>query len=335
MCVKSTTLFKQVRSQLSTNNGAEVSKQSREYAQIVTNQHDKVFGEINNEANNTFKGVVFMLAAMLLFAVMDGVNKHLSATYSFVQILWIRYLLLVAIAFVIAWRKGLVFTFSSGRLGLQIVRGIVLVAEKASFIIAFMYLPLADVHAIAAVSPLIVTVLSVPFLGERVGFYRIFAVMTGFVGVLLIVRPGSGIMTNVAFIPLIAALLFAVYQMLTRAVSRRDSPETSLLYTGIVGAVMLSGLGPFYWKPPVQMDWALLLLVAVLGAAAHFCLIKALKIAAASAIQPFSYSLFLWAIVVGFIGFGEFPSTWTLVGAAIVIASNIYVVQRIEISANS
>ena len=110
--------------------------------------------------------------------------------------------------------------------------------------------------------------------------------------------------------------------MLTRAVSRRDSPETSLLYTGIVGAVMLSALGPFYWKPPVQMDWALLLLVAVLGAAAHFCLIKALKIAAASAIQPFSYSLFLWAIVVGFIGFGEFPSTWTLVGAAIVIASN-------------
>ena len=123
--------------------------------------------------------------------------------------------------------------------------------------------------------------------------------------------------------------------MLTRAVSRFDSVQTTLLYTGLVGAGVLTVLGPFFWTPPTGNDWFLLLLVAVLGAAAHFALIYALIFAPASAVQPFVYSLFLWAIVVGFVGFGDFPDTWTIVGGAVIVASNNFVLHRTRVNARS
>ncbi len=280
------------------------------------------------EPRTALRGIALVLLAMLLFAVMDGVNKHLAKTYSFVQILWVRYLLLVVVAALASRGTGIRRALASRQRGTQIARSLVLVAEQATFIIAFIHLPLADVHALAAVSPLIVTLLSAPLLRERVSLYRMLAVAAGFAGVLLILRPGTGAMTAEAAIPLLAALLWAVYQMLTRLASRTDRPETSLLYAGLAGAVVLSLAGPFYWLPPAPGDWGLLALVAALSATAHFSLIKALRYAEASALQPFAYSLFLWAVVVGFIGFGDFPDAWTLAGAAVILASNLYVVRR-------
>ena len=276
----------------------------------------------------TLRGIGLVLLAMLLFACMDGVNKHLLTSYSIIQIMWVRYLLFFAVGLLVARRQGVRATLVSGQRGLQIGRSLVLIAEQAAFIVAFIYLPLAEVHAIAAVSPLLVTALSAPLLRERVGLDRRVAVGAGFAGVLVVTRPGMGVMNAAAVIPLIAAVLFAVYQMMTRKVSRTDSAETTLLYSGMVGAVVLSLLGPFYWQSPTQADWGLLLLVAVLGSTAHFSLIKALQLAAAAAVQPFNYSLFFWAVVVGYIGFGDFPDTWILVGAMIIIASNLYVLHR-------
>ena len=289
-------------------------------------------GGAATEGRATLRGICLVLLAMLLFACMDGVNKHLSTTYSFIQILWIRYLLFAVVAIIAARRAGVRATLATERRGLQIGRSLVLIVEKAAFIIAFMYMPLADVHAIAAVSPLLVTVLSGPLLRERVDGQRLLAVAAGFAGVLLIIRPGTGVMSAAAAIPLVAALLFAVYQMMTRVASRDDSAETTMLYTGLAGVVVLSASGPFYWTEPTPTDWALLLLVAALGSTAHFALISALKFAEASAVQPFSYSLFLWAVVVGFVGFADFPDAWTLAGAAVIIASNLYVVQRTRVS---
>ena len=281
----------------------------------------------------TLRGIGLVLLAMLLFASMDGVNKHLVVSYSIIQILWVRYLLFFAFALLVARRQGGIrATLASGQPGLQIARSLLLIAEQAAFVIAFVYLPLADVHAIAAVSPLIVTALSAPLLRERVGMHRLIAVGAGFAGVLVIMRPGMGVMSNAAAIPLIAAVLFAVYQMMTRLVSRTDSSETTVLYSSMVGVVVVSLLGPFSWQAPTQADWGLLILVAVLGSTAHFSLIKALQLAAASALQPFNYSLFLWAVVVGFVGFGDFPDAWTLAGATLIIASNLYVVQRTRTS---
>ena len=269
-----------------------------------------------------------VLLATLMFACMDGINKSLVADYSTVQILWVRYVFFLAFALLIARRRGLRIVFQTRHLGLQLGRSFVLVAEKAAFVIAWSYLSLADTHAIGAISPLLVTVFAGLLLKERVGLPRALAVATGFAGVLLIIRPGVGTISTAAAIPLTAAALFAAYQLLTRAVSRDDEADTSLLYSGLVGALVLSVIGPFDWRPPTPVDWGLLLIVALIGSGAHFALIKALQFAPASALQPFSYSLFLWAVLVGFVGFDDLPDLWTVAGGIVVIASGLYIIRH-------
>jgi len=280
-----------------------------------------------NVPDRPLRGIVLVLVAALLFACMDGVNKSLVGTYSTAQILWIRYLFLLLFALAVARRRGLRTVISSARVGLQVGRSLLLILEKAAFVLAWSYLTLADTHAIAAISPLIVSLFAGLLLRERIGLSRTLAVAAGFVGVMLIIRPGMGVMSYEALIPLAAAALFAAYQLMTRAASRGDEADTSLLYVALVGTVVLTAIGPFSWYEPTPADWALLLLVAVLGAGAHFCLIAALNYAPASTLQPFGYSLFLWATVVGFIGFGNLPDLWTMTGGAVIILSGLYAIR--------
>ena len=289
-----------------------------------------------NAPDRPVRGIILVLVAALLFACMDGVNKSLVADYSTAQILWIRYLFLLLFALAVARRRGLRTVIRSARVGLQAGRSLLLILEKATFVLAWSYLTLADTHAIAAISPLIVTLFAGLILREQIGLSRSLAVAAGFVGVMLIIRPGMGVMSYEALIPLAAAALFAAYQLMTRAVSRGDEADTSLLYVALVGAVLLTAIGPFSWYGPTPGDWALLLLVAVLGAGAHFCLIAALNYAPASTLQPFGYSLFLWATVVGFIGFGDLPDLWTVTGGGVVILSGLYAIraERRETVAN-
>ena len=274
------------------------------------------------------RGVLMVLLATLMFACMDGVNKHLVGHYSTIQILWVRYVFFLGFALLVARRRGVRTVLRTQRLGLQLGRSLLLIVEKAAFVVAWSYLSLADTHAIAAVSPLLVTLFAGLLLKERVGLHRALAVGTGFAGVLLIIRPGVGSLSAVAVIPLTAAALFAAYQLMTRVASRSDEADTSLLYSGLVGALVLSLIGPFDWRPPTPVDWGLLLIVALIGAGAHFALIKALQFAPASALQPFTYSLFLWAVLVGFIGFGDLPDLWTVAGGIIIVASGLYVLSR-------
>ena len=274
------------------------------------------------------RGISLILLAMLIFACMDGVIKHLTDTYSVIQILWIRYLILVVFALLVARPRGVREALKTPQLGMQLSRALVLLAEKAGFVIAWSYLTLADTHSIGAIAPIMVTVLAVLFLGEHAGLHRSLAIATGFAGVLIIIRPGLGVFSATALIPLGAAALFAVYQLMTRAVSRLDKPDTILLYTALVGVVILTLAGPFDWQTPVGLDWGLLILAGVLGCGAHFSLIKALQLAPASTLQPFSYSLFFWAIVGGYIGCGDLPDLWTFVGGAVVVGSGIYMLRR-------
>ena len=276
----------------------------------------------------TLRGISLVLLAMLMFACMDGVNKHLTSTYSVIQILWVRYLILLVFALLLARPRGVRQALKTRQPGMQLGRSFVLIVEKGAFIVAFSYLPVADTHAIGAIAPLMVTILAVCFLREQVGLHKALAVEVGFGGVLVIIRPGQGVFSATALIPLFAAALFAVYQVMTRAVSRDDRPDTSLLYTALVGAVVLTAVGPFDWHSPAGLDWGLLLLVGLLGTSAHFSLIKALQLAPASTLQPFNYSLFLWAIVVGFVGFDHFPDLWTLTGGVIIVGSGLYVLLR-------
>jgi drug/metabolite transporter (DMT)-like permease len=277
----------------------------------------------------TTRAIAVMLLAMLLFACMDALNKNLSQTYAITQILWVRFVFFLGFALLLARRRmRLSVAIRSRAFWLQTIRSLVLIGEIGTFILALYYLPLADVHALAAITPLLVTALSVPILGERVGWRRWAAVGAGFVGVLIIVRPGFVDPDWRIFIALAGALFFALYQIMLRVAARYDPPETTVLYSALVGSIVLTGIGPFTWTPPDAQDWALLLIGALLGSCAHLALTKALELGEASRLQPYGYTLIFWAALIGYLAFGQFPDAFTVAGAVIIAASGIYAFTR-------
>jgi len=274
--------------------------------------------------NKTALGALLMMLAMLCFASMDAISKSLVAEYSVGQLMWVRYALLCLFAWLIVRKRGLRAAIRSRRPGLQTFRSLVAVVEGAMFVLAFRYLPLADTHAVAATSPLIVIALGAAFLGERAGLARWLAVAAGFVGVLLIVRPGFRAFDWPLLLPLAGSFLWAGYQVLTRLSARTDPPDTALLWSALVAFIATSFVGPFEWTWPTPMAWTLMIAVAIVGAVAHYALIKALDFAEASSVQPYSYTLLVWATVMGWLVFGDVPDGWTIFGAAIVVASGLY-----------
>jgi drug/metabolite transporter (DMT)-like permease len=288
-------------------------------------------------ADNTSLAIILMLAAMLFFAVMDGIAKHVTQTLAIPQVLWFRNIVLVLISLaILKWQQPNVHPkalITSARPGLQLTRGLLLVIESAVFMLAFRMMPLADVHALAASAPLLVVALSAVFLGEHVGPRRWAAVAVGFIGVLFIVRPGFATIGPPMLIALTGAVLWALYQVLVRLASRVDSAATSSLWTAFVGLGATSVIGPLNWVWPDPQTWALLIIIAILGSLAHVTVISAIGMADASTLQPFGYTLFIWAIVVGYLMFGHIPDRWTLLGAAIIIASGLYVWHRERVRA--
>lgn len=288
------------------------------------------------EAAAPTRGIVLILTANLLFAGMDAVSKTLIADYPVTQILWVRYAFFAAFATAMAFRgAGPIAGFRSRRPGLNLLRAVILLAEIACFVVAFRYLPLADVHSIAAVYPLMITALSALVLGEFVGPRRWAAVGVGFVGVVVILRPGLAVFDPAALIPLLGAALFAVYQIVTKVIARHDGMTTIMLYTGWVGLALTSIAGPLDWHPPDAQGWTLLLVAGVLGVIGHMLLIKALEAAPASVLQPFNYTLLVWATTVGFLLFGDLPDAVTVAGAAIVVASGLYTWWRERVRARA
>ena len=221
-------------------------------------------------------------------------------------------------------RRGLRAALRSNRPGLQFGRALLAVVESAVFVLAFRYLPLADTHAVAATSPLIVIALGVLFLGEKAGPARWAAVAVGFVGVLLIVRPGFRELDWPLLIPVVGAVLWGGYQILIRLCSRTDTPETTLVWSAFVAFGATTLVGPLQWRWPDATGWALLVAIALLGALAHYALIKALDYAEAGAVQPYSYTLLVFVTILGIIVFGDIPDHWTLAGAAVIVASGLY-----------
>jgi drug/metabolite transporter (DMT)-like permease len=274
--------------------------------------------------NRNALGALLTMLAMLCFATMDAISKSLVVDYAVTQMMWIRSGLFFLFAWFVVRKQGLRMALRSARPGLQVVRSLVAIVEGGVFVLAFRYLPLADTHAVAATSPLIVIALGVLFLGERAGVARWLAVAAGFVGVLLIVRPGFRVIEWPLFLPLAGALLWATYQLLTRLNARFDSPSTSLLWSAIVAFIATSFVGPLEWKWPTPVAWALMAVISIIGAVAHYALIKALDYAEAGAVQPYSYTLLVWATALGWLVFGNIPDGWTILGAAIVVLSGLY-----------
>ncbi|MCW5774496.1 MAG: DMT family transporter [Rhodospirillaceae bacterium] len=280
--------------------------------------------------DNFPRGIAFSVTSMFLFAVMDAISRVLTHNHGLEvpQILWVRFVIFFVFAVAVIGPRRFLPSFKSAMPKVQLLRGTALIFEIGIFILAFRYLPIADVHAVAAAAPLIVLALSSVLLKERVTLGIWGAVLVGMVGVVIAVRPGMQGFSWFHLLPIAGALSWGFYQTLVRMVGRRDSADTTLAYTVVIGVVLTSAVGPFSWKAPTLMGWVLLLVSGILGALAHMTLIKAYEACSAPRLQPFGYTLVFWAIVVGFVALGEFPDTWTIGGAAIIVAAGIFALLR-------
>ena len=287
-----------------------------------------------NQTNPNAKGILWQIIGMLFFGSMDAVSKHLTSSLPVIEILWVRYLFFALFGFLLAVHYSGLRGLRTSIPFLQIARGLALVFEIILFTYAFRYLPLADAHVMAASVPLIVLALAVPILKERVGHRRWFAVVLGFLGVLIILRPGFGNWQPILFLPLLGAFGFAVYLVLTRMAAKFDTIGTSAFYTGLVGLSVLTIFLPLEWKTPTIEEWGWLLLASVLGLCGHISVIKALSMAEASVLQPFFYVVLVWATFLGFIIFDDIPDFITIIGACIIVGSGLYAWYRERVNQN-
>ncbi len=273
------------------------------------------------------RGILWMLVTMALFVGLDTVAKILSQSLPVLQVVWARYFFQVLIlGFILAPR--LLRMLRTAHLGLQIVRSIFLLGATGFFFSALSHMPLASASAIMFVSPILVTALSMPLLGERVGPHRWASVAVGFLGALVIVRPGSEAMDPAALLALGAAGCYSLYQITTRRLAGADAPLTTLAYSASVGALVTSLSVPLVWVAPDMNAWAGMAMLGVFGTIGHFTLIKAFENAPAATVAPFSYTNLIWATLVGYAVFGDLPDRWTILGALIIAASGLYIVHR-------
>jgi drug/metabolite transporter (DMT)-like permease len=209
-----------------------------------------------------------------------------------------------------------------------------MLATTILFFLGISTIQLATASTIMFLSPILITILAIPLLGESVGLRRWSSVFVGFCGALVVVRPGVDSFEFGMIFLLIAALTNALYQINTRKVRVYDSPITSLLYTGVFGAILTSLVVPFFWAWPTLEHWCIFLFLGIAGSVSHLCLIRAFRVVPASVVAPFGYTSLVWAVGFGFIIFGELPDRWTVIGAAIIIASGLYIYHRENVIKN-
>jgi drug/metabolite transporter (DMT)-like permease len=288
----------------------------------------------NEKQDHVVKGIGALIAATLLFALQDAITKNLTATVPVAQLVVIRFFFFALFALVYASRKqSLRRAFVSQWPRVQILRGLLITAEIGLFAFGLHYMGIAELHSIFACFPLIITALSVPLLAEQVGWRRWIAVIIGFIGTLIIVQPGSAAFSPYALIPIVCALLYAIYNLLTRKVSRQDSFETSLLYFGVVGFISSMLIAPFFWQALDTNEILWLLMISIISIFSHLFLIKSLELAPAVILQPFNYFILVWASIIGYSFYDEILPMTTIIGGLIVVGSGIYIGRREYIQA--
>ena len=282
------------------------------------------------DSNNTRLGVLLMIATTFVFAVQDGISRHLASEYNVLMVVMVRYWFFAAFVTAIAYRKagGIRAAARTEQPLLQILRGLILATEICVMIYAFTLLGLIESHAVFTSYPLLVAALSGPILGEVVGWRRWTAIFIGFVGVLIILKPGFGVFSPAAIVPLAAALLFALYGLLTRFASRKDTAATSFFWTGVSGSVMMTVNGASYWEPMISSDWIWMGTLCITGALGHWLLIKTYEAAEASAVQPFAYLQLVFVSFIGVLVFGESIELNVAIGAAVVVCAGLFTLWR-------
>jgi len=285
---------------------------------------------MSTQSNNIPLGIMLMVATTFIFAVQDGLSRHLAGEYNVLMIVMIRYWFFAAFVMAIAKRRagGIRAAARTQQPFVQITRGLLLALEICVMIAAFTILGLVESHAVFTCYPLLVAALSGPVLGESVGWRRWAAIGVGFIGVIIILQPGREVFDVRALIPLLAAAMFAVYGLLTRYAGRRDSTATSFFWTGTVGAVAMTALGAWFWEPMVARDWIWMGCLCLTGVTGHWLLIRCYEVAEASAVQPFAYLQLVFAATIGITIFGETVSTNVAIGCVIIVAAGLFTLWR-------
>jgi len=282
------------------------------------------------ESTNIRRGILWMLVTSVFFVSLDATAKYLTSSLPVVEIVWGRYLFHTIFALVWAGPR-LTTVIRHARYGMQFLRGFFLVLTTVLYFVAIRTMPLADGTSIMFLSPIVVTALSVPLLGERVGMRRWIGVAVGFTGAIIIVRPGAGVIQYSALLAIVAAIINALYQITTRVLSRTDRPLMTNMASAFIGTVA-AGIGlPFVWVTPDLQGWLLMAVAGFCGVVGHYCMIKSLEAAPAAAVVPFTYVGLIWSTGYGYILWGDLPDMWTIVGALIIVGSGLYIFYREQV----
>jgi drug/metabolite transporter (DMT)-like permease len=274
--------------------------------------------------DDPIKAIVLAVSATVLFGSSDTISKYLSGSLPIVEFIWIRYVLFLITAVCLVRRRSIL----PRNPGLQITRGLCVVGSSILFVYGVRQMTMAQATTISFLSPLLITILSIPLLGETVGPRRWAAVGVGMLGMLVVVRPGLGGFQPAALFGVASAFCWALALIITRKISNSDTPQTTVLWSAGIGIAVLSLILPFQaiWPTPKQLGLSLVL--GVLASGGQWAVVLAHRIAPASLLAPFFYSQLLWVSVLGFLVFGNLPDIWTIVGAAIIAASGLYTAHR-------
>ncbi|TPQ34431.1 EamA family transporter [Bradyrhizobium guangdongense] len=279
-----------------------------------------------DERSARLAGIALMLLSIFMFSFGDAMGKFMVATYSVGQLLFLRACAALLLLSPIIWRQRHEFARLE-RPWLQLLRVTLSTLEVAAFFLATVYLPLADVITYYLAGPIFVTALSALLLGEHVGWRRWTAILIGFCGVLIALRPSAQTVSLPALIALGGSLSFAVLMLITR--SLRQTPDIVMASSQFVGTFLLGlGLSVFNWVPPTGGSLVMFALAGLTSVAALFCVNRSLKLAPASVVVPYQYSMIVWAVIFGFVVFGDVPSVATIIGAAIIIGAGLYIYLR-------
>jgi len=274
------------------------------------------------------KAITFNLLAWVMLPIMDGFAKYLSSDLPVLQITWARYFFTVAFTFPIMfffYRNQLKW---SEKPKLQFLRGLILLTANICFFYSISVISLAKALTLAFVAPLIVTAFSPIFLSEKVGLRRWLAVIIGFIGSLVVIRPGFVEINLASLAALGTGVMYGFYLIITRKLSTSDNPLLTLLLTGLVGAIIISIVMPFVWIKPTLNQWSMMAAIGIFACVGHLFLILSLKYADASKLAPFSYFEIITNIIIGYYFFSDFPDNWTFLGLFIIVMSGIYISRR-------
>ena len=273
-------------------------------------------------------GIFFAILAYLSFSLLDAAQKTAVINHSIFQILFIKYCFVLFLSLIESRRKKNMVFYKSKNIKFQVIRSFLSVLESGCFVLSFRYLSLADTHSVGSLTPVLVVGLSAIFLKERVSLKTWIAIFIGFIGVLIILRPGSSIFDPKSMMPLAAAFFLGLYQVFTRKASEFDSSETSLFFTSIIGIVIMSIFAFIYWQPTNLNSYFLFIAIGIFFSCGIYFQIIGLSKARASIIQPFHYTLIFWAIILGYFIYGDIPDLYTIIGSIIITISGIFVINQ-------